>query len=108
MFFRNKKKEYRGRVVALLPMMDIPDFDSIGQFVVYDQIDACYHNGFTEYEAVLAFAYSCIPKLAAKDMSSAKNLYEKTAKKQDKWLEIGSARQDIVREFKALTKVHLT
>jgi hypothetical protein len=41
-------------------------------------------------------------------MSSAKNLYEKTAKKQDKWLEIGSARQDIVREFKALTKVHLT
>ena len=105
--FWNKQRNYRSQVKTLLLTMGIPDFDSIGISAIYDQIDIGYHNKFTEHETALTFAYSCIPKLAQQDMSSAIVFYEETAKKQDEWLDSGLITQDVVGRFKELTLIHL-
>ncbi len=107
MFWNNKKKNYRSQVKTLLSTMGIPDFDSIGILAIYDQIDIGYHNKFTEHETALTFAYSCVPKLAQQDMSGAIVFYEKTAKRQDEWLDSGLITQDVVGRFKELTLIHL-
>jgi len=107
MFWNNKKKNYRSQVKTLLLTMGIPDFDSIGILAISDQIDIGYHNKFTEHETALMFAYSCIPKLAQQDMSGAIVFYEKTAKRQDEWLDSGLVTQDVVGRFKELTLIHL-
>ena len=106
--FKNKKKEeYKSAVRRWLPKMGIPGFDEIGILPVYDMIDTGYKNKFTTFETVLCFTYSCIPKLAKKDMRSAIALYERTAKKQEEWLKTGLVTQEVVGSFKEMTLVHL-
>ena len=107
MGFFNKKREFKSSVRALLPTMEIPGFDEIGTFPIYDMIDIGYQKKFSAHETALCFTYSCIPKLAKKDMRSSIALYERTAKKQEEWLKTGLVTQEVVGSFKEMTLVHL-
>jgi hypothetical protein len=101
--FGKKKKEFQGRVIALLPTLGYVEGDA-GILHVYSLIDKAYADGLNEYETALAFIFTKIDNLANTDRRpEAQSLYYKANETQAVWAKSGAVRPDINEKFKAIT-----
>ena len=79
MFF-GKKNKYREKVRKLLDIPSLPLFEMGVLIPLNSTIEQSHLQGLTEHEAALIFAYSCMPKAAQINSSSAMSkCYEITA-----------------------------
>jgi hypothetical protein len=100
--FGNKKREFRTRVIALLPVVGIEEGDA-GILHIYDLIDDWYQNGLNEYETALAFTFSKIENLAKRgDLSKSESLYVSAKKIQSEWVKSGVVTERLNIQFKSI------
>jgi hypothetical protein len=85
MFF-GKKKKYREKVSKLLDILGLPLSEMGVLLPLNSMVEQSRLQGFTEHEAALIFAYSCMPKLAQRNPSSAMSKYYEITAIAEEWV----------------------
>ncbi len=100
--FGNKKRDFQGRVLALLPAVGFVEGDA-GILHIHSLIDQAYEDGLNEYETALKFIFTNTENLATTERrTEVPSLYNHAVKTQAEWAKSGAVRPHINAQMNSL------